>query len=285
MYASGLKARDVAERLSVSPTTVLRVAKRAGIYREPDTGALHPVRVAEPERRCAICDAVRPSTQFGPGRGKGRINTVCCECSGNAEARQKARTPERLDATRKLRKVKRAAATLKWQRNNRDKLKVIADRRRARKLNAPIVDLTLRDWKEILREHNNCCAYCGVTGVRLEREHVVPLTRGGSHTKSNIVPACRTCNASKNSRTPQEWRDGIDVSSLSISPAPHTIPIRPRSNSGERFYASKLTDAQVAEIRLLWAAGRLTQKRMALMFGVSPTHINKIINGHARKAG
>lgn len=38
---------------------------------------------------------------------------------------------------------------------------------------------------------------CGVTGVALEADHVVPLTRGGSNDISNIQPLCGTCNRSK----------------------------------------------------------------------------------------
>jgi 5-methylcytosine-specific restriction endonuclease McrA len=33
----------------------------------------------------------------------------------------------------------------------------------------------------------------------------VPLTRGGSHSITNIVPACKTCNSSKRDRLLHEW--------------------------------------------------------------------------------
>jgi hypothetical protein len=46
------------------------------------------------------------------------------------------------------------------------------------------------------------CAYCGVSGVRLDREHVIPAclypaSRGSiSRVQRMTVPACRTCNRS-----------------------------------------------------------------------------------------
>lgn len=35
-----------------------------------------------------------------------------------------------------------------------------------------------------------------------ELEHVVPLSKGGTHTRSNVRCACRRCNAAKGARTP-----------------------------------------------------------------------------------
>ncbi len=48
------------------------------------------------------------------------------------------------------------------------------------------------------------CAYCGGT-ERIEIDHIVPLTRGGTHTASNFAPACKTCNTSKGNRLLGEW--------------------------------------------------------------------------------
>ena len=50
------------------------------------------------------------------------------------------------------------------------------------------------------------CQYCGVkvsmtTGTR---DHVIPRSRGGPDTLTNVVTACRACNVSKDDRTPDE---------------------------------------------------------------------------------
>ena len=51
------------------------------------------------------------------------------------------------------------------------------------------------------------CGYCGrATSSRdLTMDHRVPLVRGGRSVRSNLVPACRTCNAAKKYLLPVEW--------------------------------------------------------------------------------
>ncbi len=47
------------------------------------------------------------------------------------------------------------------------------------------------------------CAYCltwgggGAASERLSEDHVVPLSQGGAHDLTNIVPACKRCNTRK----------------------------------------------------------------------------------------
>lgn len=53
------------------------------------------------------------------------------------------------------------------------------------------------------------CAYCSQAGRKMCDEHVVPRSRGGPDRIDNIVRACMSCNASKSSRTPSEWRIGL----------------------------------------------------------------------------
>ena len=57
-------------------------------------------------------------------------------------------------------------------------------------------DLSASEW-ESLKAAWAGCAYCGVTGKPLQRDCVLALSRGGRYTFENIVPACRSCNASK----------------------------------------------------------------------------------------
>lgn len=72
-------------------------------------------------------------------------------------------------------------------------------RRRFRKANAPVNDLTARQWAQIKTAYGFRCAYCQKRR-KLTMDHVVALSKGGSHTASNIVPACGPCNSSKGNR-------------------------------------------------------------------------------------
>ena len=57
-------------------------------------------------------------------------------------------------------------------------------------------DLTAEQWTALQAAWGGC-AYCGATGVAVQRDCVLALSRGGRYTLDNIVPACRSCNASK----------------------------------------------------------------------------------------
>lgn len=67
-------------------------------------------------------------------------------------------------------------------------------------------DLTTKQWEAMLQAANGICSYCG-TEQRLQLDHVLPLSRGGRHTLTNVVPACADCNMVKNSKTVAEWLD------------------------------------------------------------------------------
>jgi 5-methylcytosine-specific restriction endonuclease McrA len=60
-------------------------------------------------------------------------------------------------------------------------------------------------WKR--RVAAGACHYCRrQVGARaLTMDHVVPLVRGGRSIRANTVPACKACNARKQSLLPWEW--------------------------------------------------------------------------------
>ena len=56
----------------------------------------------------------------------------------------------------------------------------------------------------VLERDGHVCTYCG-SEKRLEGDHIVPLSRGGSNAFANLATACRPCNLSKGSKTVEEW--------------------------------------------------------------------------------
>ncbi len=60
-------------------------------------------------------------------------------------------------------------------------------------------------WNYLLTKWNHRCAYCGATGVRLEQEHLIPRSRGGSDRITNLTVACRPCNERKGNQTAAEF--------------------------------------------------------------------------------
>lgn len=69
--------------------------------------------------------------------------------------------------------------------------------RRAAKFGKPI---SLNEWQKVLDFYNGRCAYCKTNRYE-HMEHVVPLSKGGVHDISNLVPACADCNQAKGSET------------------------------------------------------------------------------------
>ena len=57
-------------------------------------------------------------------------------------------------------------------------------------------DLTDVQWASLQRAWEGC-AYCRATDRPLQRDCVLPISRGGRYTLTNVVPACRPCNTSK----------------------------------------------------------------------------------------
>lgn len=77
-------------------------------------------------------------------------------------------------------------------------------RKAARKAGAAINDLTVEQWRWLVFLYGGYCAYCGRQPKRIGLDHVVPLSRGGNNTLSNVVPVCRSCNSHKHAKTPVE---------------------------------------------------------------------------------
>jgi 5-methylcytosine-specific restriction endonuclease McrA len=57
-------------------------------------------------------------------------------------------------------------------------------------------DLSGAQWAALTAAWGGC-AYCGAATSTLQRDCVLALSRGGRYTLANVVPVCRSCNASK----------------------------------------------------------------------------------------
>lgn len=117
----------------------------------------------------------------------------------NSEVRNARSAAWRRDNPERAREQQR-----RWARENADLVIARAARRRAR-MRSVVADLTSEEWAGILAEFNHQCAYCDRRDAVLEQDHVWPISRGGGHTAANVVPACRSCNASKNDSLLADW--------------------------------------------------------------------------------
>lgn len=58
---------------------------------------------------------------------------------------------------------------------------------------------TLQEWEDLKNSYNNCCASCG-NMVKLTKDHIIPLSKGGSDYIENIQPLCKNCNSRKHNK-------------------------------------------------------------------------------------
>ena len=62
-----------------------------------------------------------------------------------------------------------------------------------------------RWWNNLIQSTQ--CYYCQspLNAASATMDHIVPISRGGTSTKGNVVPCCKDCNNKKKDLTPVEW--------------------------------------------------------------------------------
>lgn len=103
------------------------------------------------------------------------------------------------------------ARSLEWHKNNPDYGRESSKRRLDRVREATIEKITPEQWLQVLVDFDYKCAYCGASGIKLEKEHRQPVSRGGAHAIYNIVPSCKSCNCKKNDKTPEEFATSYNL--------------------------------------------------------------------------
>lgn len=98
-------------------------------------------------------------------------------------------------------------STYDWRKNNPDKAKVLyrneAHKRRLLvKITPEENGITLEEWEDILKYQNNICNMCKLPfdDISPTMDHIIPVSKGGLHTKENIQALCRSCNSKKGNK-------------------------------------------------------------------------------------
>lgn len=159
-----------------------------------------------PESARPTCRKGHPKSEFATTNYRG--DTECRECRRLANKRWAAKQPAGTLAT--MNRGYRAAnpdRVKAWNKAQyeRDKVKLLAKtrRRQYRRLEGAFTD---DEWWECKRDFGWQCAYCRAdVGDELTMDHVTSLAAGGSHDATNIVPACRSCNSSKQDKPLLVW--------------------------------------------------------------------------------
>lgn len=102
-------------------------------------------------------------------------------------------------------------------------------KRRRRRVALADNDLVPAEWDTLVAAWGGCCAYCGSATGALQRDCVLPISRGGRYTLENVVPACASCNASKHNDEVTGWlrRKKLDERAFLVRHATILRDLRP----------------------------------------------------------
>lgn len=162
-------------------------------------------------RICRKCGVEKPLENFVVSKASRGGRTHECRTCANLRVYEwnKNNRSKVLETNAKWRaanlvsaREKGRANTKRWQAANPEKVREYSINRRAREKASRYYDVSSQYLKRV---HASPCFYCGSKDF-VEADHVIPLSRGGSHSVGNLVPACRVCNASKKDRFIMEWR-------------------------------------------------------------------------------
>jgi 5-methylcytosine-specific restriction endonuclease McrA len=97
-----------------------------------------------------------------------------------------------------------------------------------------------RHWKvppvsrrEVFRRDQHRCQYCG-SKKQLTIDHVIPRSKGGTHTWDNVVTACARCNTAKGNRL-------LPIPNLVLKTQPRA-PMHPVMAFAEQFWSDHPPD-------------------------------------------
>lgn len=209
MRANREKVREYERRMAEKEGIKQRRAKRAAqtaTWRKKNPEKAKATGRASYHRRKAL-GKVKPSIITPEQKKRYREKYREIE-KAYAKARYAANREALLEVAREYRR-RDPDVWRRWRAANPERWREVAresnQRRRAAQLSAPGDGVTKEEWKDIVASYRSLCVYCNTHVKRPTMDHIVPLSQGGAHDVSNVVPACRGCNARKNDTTLIVW--------------------------------------------------------------------------------
>lgn len=181
------------------------------------------------KRTCSKCHGERPALMFHKGQSKCKF----CRSKENKEYRitrkekikqykkeYKEKFPERVKASQKKYRDKHEDDFKRYKRDFYLRHGYWADpgntKERSRKYRREHPEIvkacylkykeqklrnggkhTAKEWRKLVSYFEYKCVSCRLKPKKLEKDHVIPVSVGGSNSIENIQPLCRACNCKK----------------------------------------------------------------------------------------
>lgn len=162
---------------------------------------------------CKKCGETKPEAEFQPEpRNRSGRNSACRVCVNArnrtyryaprrnkpwAERTETQRTWDREHPEQARGRQKRYYDTKrKHQPRDPEYVRAYVNARRARLAEAE-GSHTIAEWRALVAEFGGRCVFPGCESTKVTRDHVVPLSAGGSDFITNIQPLCRQHNSEK----------------------------------------------------------------------------------------
>jgi len=129
---------------------------------------------------CRLCKREKPASDFLAGKAK-KPSSTCAGCRKKLSDRHRRNYYAKLPP---------------------DKRHTLTHKKRAETYG---VEHSEYSRTAIMHRWAYTCAYCPAFAEHMD--HVMPLSKGGTDTESNMLPACASCNLSKGAKTLAEWAE------------------------------------------------------------------------------
>jgi len=152
-----------------------------------------------------------PRTQCGAVSRQESIARAAAKKPETEERRRQREEKKRIRESdpnwaEKERERKRLCQLIRYEIDHEYRLEVRqrARLRKARERGNGGIHVKGKSIRQRFEQFGHQCAYCGATGD-LQIEHLIPISKGGTHVLGNILPACLRCNYSKHANDAETW--------------------------------------------------------------------------------
>lgn len=134
---------------------------------------------------------------FRPKRNM--YDSICIECSRAAakewQRKNKQKAYTRIYAWIEKNRARHNEFCRKTYRKNKERCLIQGHLRRVKVRNAG--SFTVEQWNALLEKYDYKCLACGMAGIKLTKDHIIPIALGGTNVIDNIQPLCSICNKKK----------------------------------------------------------------------------------------